>query len=102
MKTKQIHFKASEQELKEIKEKAEAAGGLTVSAYLRAVGMKRKITTPLTKDVKDAIKSLATNTNQLAKAYNTTGETPGVKAVEHLWDEAKKIVRAISDAQGRN
>lgn len=76
--------------------------GMRTAAFLRTCGLRKKITAPLLKETRNAIRTLSTNLNQLARGYNTTGETPGVTAVEQLRDEAKKIVRAIADQAGRN
>lgn len=98
-----LSVRVDQEEKTRLDETAKTAGMRTAS-FLRACGLNRKITAPLGKEVRNSIRTLSSNLNQLAYGYQATKNTPGVQAVEALKQEARKIVRAIAEQteKGRN
>ncbi|MDA8239573.1 MAG: hypothetical protein M0Z67_04275 [Nitrospiraceae bacterium] len=107
MKSRRIHLRCDDETLKVIEEKAAEAGGLTVSAYLRACGMRHRITPPILsaeerREIAASVAGFGRNLNQLSHAGNI-GRVDRA-AVEQLRKEASDLVRRLTALmeRGRN
>lgn len=101
----QIKFFASKTEVEIIKERKEVAGFRGLSAYLRKMAMDGYIVVIDLSDVKEAIRLLrinANNLNQYAKRANETGSIyledikDLQKTQEELWQVMRNILERLS------
>lgn len=101
----QIKFFASKTEVEIIKERKEATGFRGLSAYLRKMAMDGYIVVIDLSDVKEAIRLLrinANNLNQYAKRANETGSIyledikDLQKTQEELWQVMRDILERLS------
>ena len=95
----QIKFFASKTEVEIIKERKEAAGFRGLSAYLRKMAMDGYIVVIDLSDVKEAIRLLrinANNLNQYAKRANETGSIY-ITDIKELQGNQKEILEAVGD-----
>ena len=102
----QIKFFASKTEVEIIKERKEAAGFRGLSAYLRKMAMDGYIVVIDLSDVKEAIRLLrinANNLNQYAKRANETGSIylEDIKDCEQYIQDAHIIVCRYIDGLRR-
>lgn len=105
IKDQQILFFATKGEVKIIHERKEAAGFKSLSAYLRKMAIDGYIITIDLSDVKEAIRLLrinANNLNQYAKRANETGSIyledikDLQKTQQELWQVMRDILERLS------
>ena len=100
IKDQQILFFATKGEVKIIRERKEAAGFKSLSAYLRKMAIDGYIIVIDLSDVKEAIRLLrinANNLNQYAKRANETGSIylEDIKDLQKSMDELWQVMRDI-------
>ena len=103
--TEQFHFYATPEEAKRIRDREKEVGILNESAYLRKMAMDGYIVVIDLSDVKEAIRLLrinANNLNQYAKRANETGSIyledikDLQKTQEELWQVMRDILERLS------
>ena len=103
--TKQINFRVTESEYARINERMQEAGFKHPSAYLRKMAMDGYVIVIDLSDVKEAIRLLrinANNLNQYAKRANETGSIyledikDLQKTQEELWQVMRDILERLS------
>ena len=101
----QIKFFASKTEVEIIKERKAAAGFRGLSAYLRKMAMDGYIVVIDLSDVKEAIRLIRINANNLKKKKKRANETGSIyledikdlqKTQEELWQVMRDILERLS------
>lgn len=100
-----IEFRVTDEEREQIAQRMAQAGAVNANAYLRKMaidGMIIRLDLPELNELVSLLRRCSNNINQLAKRVNETGrfyqaDMEGLhEQMEELWEEAKKILVALS------
>ena len=96
-KTSRFEVRISDQELEEIKKKADALGFKSISNYLRTTALNHKIIIKTDKDMVRQIRFIGININQIARHLNTYSDEAIILAASIQMDEYKELLQIMLD-----